>query len=239
MVYFRAQVENAPSRFRIGTHQFNSGTKLLGPPYRAFQSSPTLTCAAVCRCLLCARRSIIDIYMSTAIIIRGPAGVGKSTVSRLLASRLGARHISFDRIRRRRRLKVSESDRIKANAIAVAIARKDLTNSRIVIFDDVFYYRSQLRHLRHLVRSLHRPHRTFTLKAPLPVCIQRDHARPYHRRIGANRVREVYRLVSRFNSGVLVNTSAQSPRQTARRILMRLRRTQSAEPSSFSPSAKS
>jgi len=42
--------------------------------------------------------------MSYFIIIRGPAGVGKTTIAKKLAARLGETYISFDKIMREKGL---------------------------------------------------------------------------------------------------------------------------------------
>ena len=48
------------------------------------------------------------------VIIRGPAGVGKSTIAKAIAKKLGALYISFDEILSKHNLDIIEGDGISA-----------------------------------------------------------------------------------------------------------------------------
>lgn len=119
--------------------------------------------------------------MSYYIIIRGPLGSGKTTISRALANSLNAEHIAIDDILDEHGLTndkedgyISQKSFLKANEIAIQKAAAFLESGTPVIFDGNFYWRSQI---EDLVKRLDRPHYIFTLKAPLELCIERDSKR--------------------------------------------------------------
>jgi len=114
------------------------------------------------------------------VVIRGPLGVGKSTVAESLAKRIEAEHISIDRILDEHGLEewdggyISQKSFLRANARAVERARGFLDKGTPVIFDGNFYWKSQIEDL--LIQLDYR-HYVFSLKAPLSVCIERDSRR--------------------------------------------------------------
>ena len=146
--------------------------------------------------------------MSVCILIRGPLGVGKTTVARALAERLGGLYISVDGILEEHGLDkvegecITAENFIKANELALPQARKALCEGRAVVFDGNFYHRAQI---DHLVDVLPEPHYAFTLKSPLAVCIDRDSKRP--RVYGSGAGTAVHNMVSRFDYGVSIDTS--------------------------------
>jgi len=158
--------------------------------------------------------------MSFYLLIRGPLGVGKSTVSERLAKKIGAQHISIDRILDERGLweegRVSEF--LKANEFAGKEARDLLNTGTPVIIDGNFYWESQI---DDLIDRLDFPHYLFTLKAPLSVCIARDGRRtPPH---GAEAAQEVYTKSTRFTRGVSIDAT-RSADDVVEDILSRLPR---------------
>lgn len=160
--------------------------------------------------------------MAYYIIIRGPAGVGKSTVAGRLAKRLKGIHISFDKIMHDNRLDkiegsgISENNFIKANEIAIPKATKNILKGKIVVFDGCFYHKSQL---EHLVKNLQYSHFDFTLKAPLEECILRDGKRSKNIRIGEKSIKDVYRLVSKFDYGNIIKTHNKTLDEIVKEIL--------------------
>ncbi len=157
--------------------------------------------------------------MSYSVVIRGPLGVGKSTVSSLLARALGAQHISIDRVLEDHGIEEWDRDRIslrsflKANEIAVDQARKALEAGRPVIFDGCFYWREQL---EDLAQRLGGKVAVFSLQAPLEACIGRDRARPLPQageaprgghQLGDQAVAEVFRLVASVDYGMAIDAS--------------------------------
>ena len=146
--------------------------------------------------------------MSVSILIRGPLGVGKTTVARALAEQVGGLYVSVDGILAEHGLDKVEGECItvenfiKANELALPQARLALSEGRAAVFDGNFYHRAQI---DHLIEVLPEPHYAFTLKSPLTVCIDRDSKRS--RVYGAGAATAVHNMVSRFDYGVSIDTS--------------------------------
>lgn len=165
--------------------------------------------------------------MAYYVVVRGPLGVGKSTVSSRLAEAIGADHISIDRILEEHGIEEWDEDRIslasflRANTFAVESARVLLKRGRPVVFDGCFYWREQL---EDLTQRLDFPHHVFTLEAPLAVCVARDRMRPLPKKggepkggdqQGADACQEVYRLVSQVRYGSAIDASGPVERTIA------------------------
>jgi predicted kinase len=136
--------------------------------------------------------------MSYYVLVRGPLGSGKSTISKRLAQELGAEYISIDRILDDRGLWDSGrlSEFLRANEFAVEQARGFLDKGTPVIFDGNFYWKSQI---SDLTRRLRFPHHIFTLEVPLEVCVERDsHRDPPH---GREATEQVFAKTTRFIAG--------------------------------------
>ena len=89
--------------------------------------------------------------MEYYIIIRGPLGCGKSTISKALAKRLKAEHFAVDRIldefnltKDKEKGYISQKSFFKANEIIAERAKKILDDGRSVVFDGNFYWKSQI-----------------------------------------------------------------------------------------------
>jgi predicted kinase len=143
-----------------------------------------------------------------ALLIRGPLGIGKSTVSEELAKQLGGLWISIDRILDERGIErwkggfVSEASFLRANTFALAQASKTLAQGHPVVFDGNFYWRSAVEDLTRRVRY---PLHVFTLKAPLELCLRRNRGRsPPQADDGA---RKVYAKATEFDVGVSIDAT--------------------------------
>jgi predicted kinase len=165
--------------------------------------------------------SVLDPLRPTSYycVIRGPLGVGKSSVARSLAKAIAAEYVAIDRILEEERLEEWEEDRIsqrsflRANDFAVARARPSLAQATPVVFDGNFYWRSVL---DDLIRRLPFLHFVFTLEAPLDVCIERDRQRPTPgpgaepragNRLGAEAAARVYALVMLVRYGESIDAT--------------------------------
>lgn len=144
--------------------------------------------------------------MTYFVILRGPLGAGKTTISRLLAKAIPGVHIDLDRILEKeapeewRSDSLSERSFIRANEVAVEQAWSVLANGTPVIFDQNFYYLSTL---EDLIGRLKYPYRVFTLDVPLEVCIERDRGRDIS--YGTKSTNDVYRRNAGLEYGIRVD----------------------------------
>lgn len=142
------------------------------------------------------------------IIIRGPLGIGKTTIAKELAKQLNAKYISIDEVLAYNKLDKIEGKSIplknfiKANLLIMPEVKQMLSEGKSIIFDGNFYHKEQI---KDLINSLKYKNYVFTLKAPLNVCIARNKTRK--RVYGKNATRAVYNLVSKFDYGIDINTN--------------------------------
>lgn len=148
--------------------------------------------------------------MSYYIIIRGPLGSGKSTISEKLASIFNAKYFGLDEVLEKNGLDkmppdapcISAENFIKANNIILPEAKELLSKGKIVIFDACFYHKEVI---EHLIQNLPFDHYVFTLKAPVELCIKRDSERTKHHGEGA--AYAVHSLVSQFDYGTIIDVN--------------------------------
>jgi len=159
--------------------------------------------------------------MSYFIIIRGPLAVGKTTVSKKLTRILDGKYISFDRLMEEHDLDRGDENEgciparnfVRANEIIIPKIKRLLEKKKIVILDGCFYHREQI---LHLYENIPYRHITFTLKAPVSVCIQRDRGREHV--YGEGAARAVHEMVSGFDEGIIINTDKKNLPQTVKEI---------------------
>lgn len=171
--------------------------------------------------------------MSICVVVRGPLGIGKTTVGRALAQAMGAELISIDQILEEHQLEEWDSDRIslasflRANTFAIERARDSLARHVPVIVEGNFYWAEQV---DDFLTRLGSSAVVFTLLAPLHVCIERDRQRPEPAEgvgpragdhMGEESVRQVYAMVSAVDRGSPVDASGPT-QETVRRILAQL-----------------
>jgi shikimate kinase len=161
--------------------------------------------------------------MTFYVIIRGPLGIGKSTISLALAKKLNATYISFDKVLEENGLdKIDDDftpeDFIKANEIVLPKIKKDLARGKVVILDGCFYFKEQINHLE---ENLPGKFYAFDLKASLDSCIKRDSKRK--RVYGEEAARAVYNLVAKFDCGFPINTEGKTAEETIKEILEKIK----------------
>ena len=147
--------------------------------------------------------------MNFYVIIRGPLGCGKSTISERLSKILNAKYFAVDKVLEEHDLEndweagyISQKSFKKANEIIAPQAQKILDSGKTVVFDGNFYWRSQI---EDLISRLDFPHYVFTLKAPMEVCIQRDaHRNKTH---GETAALVVYQKSTEFDYGTLIDVT--------------------------------
>ncbi len=159
------------------------------------------------------------------IIIRGPLGCGKSTISEILAKKLKAKHISYDRILDKHKLTedkeegmISRKSFLKANKIILPEVKKYLNKGKIVIFDGNFYWKEQI---DDLINKLNYDHFVFTLKVPLKVCIKRDSKRS--KKHGKWAAMAVHNAVTKFDYGIVIDNEKKSVNEATEEIIVRLK----------------
>jgi shikimate kinase len=158
------------------------------------------------------------------IIIKGPLGIGKSTIAKALAKKLNAEHILFDQVLEENGLDKEDSsftpeDYIKANEIILPKVRSSLEKGTIVIFDGCFYFKEQIKHLEQSLKQF--KGFVFTLKASLESCIKRDSKRK--RVYGKQAAKEVYELLNKFECGININTENKTEDQVVNEIMGKLK----------------
>lgn len=138
------------------------------------------------------------------IIITGSLGVGKTTISKLVAQEINGEYVSIDKMLHDHGLdQIAEGSYciplknfLKANQYLQPIVETIFAAMRPVVLDGCFYHREALDDVLHRIPP---PHVVFTLQAPLEVCIERDRLR--EQPLGENVARAVYHLTSKFTPG--------------------------------------
>jgi tRNA uridine 5-carbamoylmethylation protein Kti12 len=159
------------------------------------------------------------------LIIRGPLGCGKSTISKELAKELNAEYIAVDRVLDEHNLTndwedgyISQKSFLKVNEIVSERAKKLLNKNKPVIFDGNFYWKSCI---DDLISRLNYPHYVFTLKAPVETCINRDEERG--KTHGEDAARAVYKKSTSFEYGIPIETKGKSVEETLVSIRRKLK----------------
>jgi tRNA uridine 5-carbamoylmethylation protein Kti12 len=147
--------------------------------------------------------------MNYYIIIRGPLGCGKSTISEKLAKIIKAKYFAIDRVLDEGHFTLDEEDGYvsqnsfkKANEVIAPKAMEVLKNNKPVIFDGNFYWQSQI---DDLIAKLDFPHYVFTLQAPLELCIERDAQRDKPH--GQDAAKAVYKKSTEFTYGTEIDVT--------------------------------
>jgi len=154
--------------------------------------------------------------MESCIIIRGPAGVGKTTIAKRLSRDLNADYFSFDAIMEEKKLDTIIGDGIpsenfvKANDIIIPM----IMQKKRVVLDGCFYRKEQI---SHLLNKLKTKVDIFTLDASIGECLKRNQTRK--KPMTEDSIKQVHNLVSKIKIGITINTSAKSIKQIVAEIL--------------------
>lgn len=159
--------------------------------------------------------------VNTLIIVRGPLGIGKTTISKIFAERIGARHIQIDKL-----LEDAKLDKIDPKLGCIPVAnflaveedvlediRKFLERQSVIV-DGNFYYKEQIDFFAKNLK--HEKMFVVTLKAKVETCINRD--RKKNVSFGEKAVREVYALVKSFDSSFVVDVEGKTREQIVEQI---------------------
>ncbi len=155
--------------------------------------------------------------MPQVLVIRGPLGVGKTTVSKMLAQKLNAEYISLDQILDDNHLVAPDADGIpveaylKANEIIMEkVSRTDTT----CIVDGCFYYQEQI---DDLTKKCAGNIEFFSLVSDVEKCIERDSKRP--KVFGEDSARYVHMITTKIKAGIEIDTNNLTVEETVDKIV--------------------
>lgn len=138
--------------------------------------------------------------MTTCILIRGPAGVGKTSVAGEVARKIHAEYYSVDDVLQTHGLDTIKGDGIPAeNFIKADNFIFEKIKSEKVVLDGCFYREEQIQHIRELCQSLY----IFTLYADLEECKRRNSQRPNS--LPSDAVEDVYWMVKETQHEIPIN----------------------------------
>ena len=157
--------------------------------------------------------------MKKLTIIRGPLGVGKTTISKLLAEKLGAEYLSLDKIMEERKLDQAEGgipveNFLKANEIAFEMM---CASDKSFILDGCFYYQEQIDDLKEKLKD---DIQIFSLMSNVETCIERDAKR--EKVYGEDSARYVHMVTAKVKEGEEIQSDGLSVEETVERILERV-----------------
>lgn len=152
------------------------------------------------------------------IIIRGPLGIGKSTIARKLAKKIDADYISIDKILKEMGFDAVDKEMGKIPLKNFLLASEKVQNTnKILVIEGNFYYKEQMEDLIQRLGNC----KVFTLKAPMDECIQRDRTRSHS--YGERAAKDVFKLVSEFDYGIVIDTENKSAKEVTEIILGKLK----------------
>jgi shikimate kinase len=158
--------------------------------------------------------------MKKLIVIRGPLGAGKSTISKILAQELDLEYISLDQLLDDYKLVPENSEGIplesylKANQIIL-----DLRNSsqKSFIVDGCFYYQEQIDDIQSKFPD---NNEIFTLCSNVETCIERDSKRP--KVYGEDSARFVHMITTKIKAGHEIDSTNLTAQETVEEIVKKL-----------------
>jgi shikimate kinase/uncharacterized LabA/DUF88 family protein len=153
--------------------------------------------------------------MRKIVIIRGPLGVGKTTVSKIVATKLDAVYISVDAVLSENKLDsddgISLENFLKSNEYIAQICKR--VESAVVI-DGCFYHKEQI---DDLLKRVGVPCVIVTLSAPLSECVLRDSKRD--KMYGEASAEFVYGMVEKVKVGTYITSTNLTPEESAQAVM--------------------
>jgi len=152
------------------------------------------------------------------IVIRGPLGIGKTTIAKLLAKKINAEYISLDKILKNNNLErkngIPVENFLKANDIFLKIVKD---SKKTFIIDGCFYYQKQINDLKSKF-----PNNLvfFSLISDVQKCITRDSQRekPY----GKKSAEYVHMITTKIKEGHEIDNTNLSISKTLNKIMEKL-----------------
>lgn len=162
------------------------------------------------------------------IIIRGPAGIGKTTIGKRLSKKIQGYYVPFSQILKKNDLHykggkwIPEKNFLKANMIIIPKIINRLKNGKSVILESNFYHKKTL---KDLIKNINHPNTfVFTLDANLEELFSRDNKRSKESKIGKKRIFSVYNLTKKFDYGIIINTNNKSKDEVMEEIILSIRK---------------
>lgn len=156
------------------------------------------------------------------IIIRGPIGVGKSTISGLLERKLAnTNHVDVDKIKHKLGGRPSESRTSRAHQIARQRVRSLIKQKKNIIIEEIFRW-NDYSAMKKLVKNINYHIVKIYLKAPLDVLIKRDQARIVKHK-GHEIVKEFYKKIRPVDEDLNLDTSKMSKQKLVSSIIKYIR----------------
>jgi len=153
--------------------------------------------------------------MNKVIVIRGPLGVGKTTVAKILAEKLNAEYLSVDQILDDNNLAgvdgIPVENFLKVNGIIHEIAGK---SEKSFIVEGNFYYQEQIDDLK---RKFNNDVVIFTLITDVEKCIERDLKRDLA--FGEDSARYIHEITTAIKVGHEIDNSDLTAEETAKKIM--------------------
>ncbi len=156
--------------------------------------------------------------MKKIIVIRGPLGVGKTTISKLLAEKLQAEYLSVDEILHKSDLdgpdEISVENFLKANEIIFKLVNN---SEKIFIIDGNFYYQEQIDDLKQKFTD---QIIFFTIISPVEKCLERDTGR--EKSLGEASTRFIYEITTKITEGFEIDNSDLTAEETVEKIMKKI-----------------
>ncbi len=142
--------------------------------------------------------------------MRGPLGVGKTTVSKILAKKIHAEYVPVDMFLKDHTLKST----LKANEI---ISKLVSNSKNSFVIDGCFYFQEQIDDLK---KKMDDDVSIFTLISDIETCIKRDSKRK--RVYGEDAARYVHKITTKIKAGYEIDNSDLTIQETANKIIERI-----------------
>jgi len=154
--------------------------------------------------------------MKQVIIIRGPAGIGKTTISKELSNELNGDYLSIDKVLEKNKLDnvigdgIPEENFIKVNEIILKSIIPSF-NKKYLIIDGNFYRLNQLNDLVEKLNPI-----VIYLVGDLNTCMTRNKLRSVS--MTSIAIKEVFELVSKVDIGKKINTQDKTINEVVKEI---------------------
>ena len=141
--------------------------------------------------------------MPKIIVIRGPLGVGRTTIAKLLADKINAQYLSLDKILKDNNLEKKDGipveNFLKANDIILKITQ---SSKGSFIIDSCFYYQEQIDDLKNKFSN---NIIFFSLVSGVEKCITRDSQREIV--YGKNATEYVHMITTKIKEGYEIDNT--------------------------------